>query len=30
MHMPIEINDGMIEGLVDTSASMLVMATCII
>jgi hypothetical protein len=30
MHLPVEINNGMIEGLVDTGASMLVMATNIV
>jgi hypothetical protein len=30
MHLPVEINNGVIEGLVDTSVSMLVMATSII
>jgi predicted aspartyl protease len=30
MHLPMEINSGMIEGLVDTNASMLVMATSIV
>jgi predicted aspartyl protease len=30
MHLPMEINNGMIEGLVDTNASMLVMAANIV
>ncbi len=30
MHLPMEINNGMMKGLVDTSTSMLVMATNII
>jgi predicted aspartyl protease len=30
MHLHVEINNGVIEGLVDTCASMLVMATNII
>jgi len=30
MHLPVEINNGVIKGLVDTSVSMLVMATSII
>jgi hypothetical protein len=30
MHLPVEINNGMIEGLVDTSASMSIMATSIV
>jgi predicted aspartyl protease len=30
MHLPIEINNGVIEGLVDTSASMSVMAASIL
>jgi hypothetical protein len=29
MHLLVEINNGVIEGFVDTSASMLVMATSI-
>ncbi len=30
MHLPVEINNGMIEGLVDTGASMLVIAASIV
>ncbi len=30
MHLPVEINNGMIQGLVDIGASMLVMVTNIV